>query len=247
MSRRAVGCVVLVLLVGLVRAQEPAQPPGVQQERLQALLAKYRDEVQQLRAEAQAERDRAEKSLAQARAALEDARAVQLRAEAQAKAAQLQAEQAAGAFAEREAAQKAALARLQAELAALRQGKADGDAQQKYMRAVAESFLDGVLARDGRSLAAVLTRELRTNVVPAKEGTPEYARSLQEWIDGLNPGGGARFEAARISRETFAPGGDEAIFQGDLAGNRPAVFSLRIVKDRESGRYLVAFVVVRER
>jgi hypothetical protein len=119
--------------------------------------------------------------------------------------------------------------------------RGDDEATKKHMRAVANSFLEGVLARDGRSTSAVLTKEMRAGF--GKEGTPEFVRAAAEWADQLAAGG--RYERATIASESFAPGLDEAVFGGQLGGEQRGTFSLRVAKDRESGRYLIAYVVTR--
>jgi hypothetical protein len=124
-------------------------------------------------------------------------------------------------------------------------GRGDEAAQVKYMRAVAETFLEGVISRRPGGLSAALTKEMRQAISP-KEGTPEFTAAFEAWVRGLSHED-TPYREVKLDSEAVAPGGDEATFRGLLIVNRDytAAVSVRVVKDRETGRYLIAFLSVR--
>jgi hypothetical protein len=183
---------------------------------------------------AQALRDAFEQKLKTARQREEEARAL---AEQRAEQARVDAEQArvdaeqARAQAER-AAKEEAKARALAErreAEARNAPKADLEATKKYQKAVAEHFLQAVLARNGRGLGGTLSKELQTSIGEGK---------VQTWMAELHPEH-YNYRDAKFDPEQTAPGGEETVLTGVLSGSRLGRFSIRVVKDKESGHYVI--------
>jgi membrane protein involved in colicin uptake len=226
------------------RQQAEEARKAAEDQARKALVAEQRarEESEAARQEALAQRDRAEAIRQQLERALKEAQAARQESQAEreaARAAEARARQDAELIARRARELEARIRELEAG----RGGKGEDEAARKHMHALAEGFLEGVLARDGRSTSALLTKELRASF--GKEGTPEFLKAANEWVDGLADGG--RYAGAAIQNESFAPGSEEALFSGQLVGDSRGSFSIRVVKDKESGRYLVDYVVIRRR
>jgi hypothetical protein len=195
-----------------------------QAQDLAAAERRARQEAEAARQEALAQRERAEAARAQAEASFARAR----------EEAQLLARRS------KQLEERVAELERQAE-----KGRGDEAAQVKYMRAVAETFLEGVISRRSGGLSAALTKEMRQAISP-KEGTPEFTAAFEAWVRGLSHED-TPYKEVRLDSEAVAPGGDEATFRGLLLVNKDytAAVSVRVVKDRETGRYLIAFLSVR--
>jgi len=121
----------------------------------------------------------------------------------------------------------------------------DPEAALKYMRGVAEAFLTATLARNDQTMMASLTRAYKATIAGEhKEGTAEYFKALTAWCYGRSGGpkeeDKAVYQEWKITDEKVAPGGEEASFAGTLSGGqRKATFTLRVVKDKESGKFLL--------
>jgi hypothetical protein len=236
------------------RAEEQRAEAEAQRAKAEEQLKRAEEEqrlaqklAEDLRLRAEVERDKAQKQAQVAEAqrlnalkeaqARSEALALQLK-EAQVREAEQRAEAeraAAKALAEAERArQEATKFREQAERA-LRDAetrtapKADLEATKKYQKAVAEHFLQAVLARNGRGLGGTLSKELQSSI---GEG------QVQTWVAELHPKQ-ANYREARFDPEQTSPGGEETVFTGVLGGTSFGRFSVRVVKDKESGRFVI--------
>jgi hypothetical protein len=121
----------------------------------------------------------------------------------------------------------------------------DPEAALKYMHGLAEAFLAATLARNDQTMMASMTRAYKATIAGEnKEGTAEYFKTLTTWCYGRSGGPREEDKAAyqewKIGDEKVAPGAEEALFNGTLAGDkRKATFTLRVVKEKESGKFLV--------
>jgi hypothetical protein len=174
--------------------------------RAAAALAEARDQAARLAAQAQAQEERARKLEAVAREEADKARA--------------------------EAAARARLAEEQARAA----DRGDREAAQKFLRGVAESFLDAALVTDV-TVSAQLAKDYRSAI------EAEH-RAVASWLRDLCPT--RQYQAFKVEEGLVAPSGDEAVFRGLLVGpEKKAHFSLRVAKDKEAGRYFVIAFSVR--
>jgi hypothetical protein len=121
----------------------------------------------------------------------------------------------------------------------------DPEVALKYMRGVAEAFLTATLARNDQTMMASMTRAYKATIAGEhKEGTENYFKVLTTWCYGRSGGPKEEDKAAyqewKIADEKVAPGAEEASFNGTFAGGeRKATFTLRVVKDKETGKFLV--------
>ena len=121
----------------------------------------------------------------------------------------------------------------------------DPEAALKYMHGVAEAFLTATLARNDQTMTASLTRAYKATIAgDNKEGTAEYFKALTTWCYGRSGGpkeeDKAVYQEWKITDEKVAPGAEEASFTGTLSGGKSkATFTLRVVKEKESGKFLV--------
>jgi hypothetical protein len=121
----------------------------------------------------------------------------------------------------------------------------DPEAALKYMHGVAEAFLTATLARNDQTMMASLTRAYKATIAGEnKEGTAEYFKALTTWCYGRSGGpkeeDKAVYQEWKITDEKVAPGAEEASFTGTLSGGKSkATFTLRVVKEKESGKFLV--------
>jgi hypothetical protein len=173
--------------------------------RAAAALAEARDQAARLAAQAQAQEERARKLEAVAREEADKARA--------------------------EAAARARQAEEQARAA----DRGEREAAQKFLRGVAESFLDSAVGADATA-SAQLAKDYRTVI-------EQEHRAVSNWLRDLCPAG--RYQAFKVEEGLVAPSGDEAVFRGLLVGpEKKARFSLRLARDKEAGRYfIIAFSV----
>jgi hypothetical protein len=112
--------------------------------------------------------------------------------------------------------------------------KAEQEATLKYMRGVAEGFVDCGIRRDATGLATSMASEFKKSTGGDFEG----------WWKNHFPFG--FYGEHRIDDATLAPSGQEATFQGTLSGkDKRGRFMLRVAREKESGRYLVVFFSVR--
>jgi hypothetical protein len=121
----------------------------------------------------------------------------------------------------------------------------DPEAALKYMHGVAEAFLTATLARNDQTMIASLTRAYKATIAGEnKEGTENYFKVLSTWCYGRSGGpkeeDKAVYQEWKITDEKVAPGAEEASFTGTLSGGKSkATFTMRVVKDKESGKFLV--------
>jgi hypothetical protein len=119
--------------------------------------------------------------------------------------------------------------------------KAEGEAAEKYMRAVAENFLNAVIAHDTPAVVVLLSKDFKAAIAPGSE--KEAATAVFNWAFTLN--NPAVYKSCSIETEIAAPGKDEVAYRGKLAGDQKATFNLIVVKDKASGRYLVSFFLLK--
>jgi hypothetical protein len=207
----------------VARAEALQQLKAVEARRLEALkavqdqtdaLAQKLKEAQQREAEQRAQAEEARR--------LADLQAERARAEAL------------------RAAQEEARAREQADrsLRILREAEArnasnkgEAEATKKYQKAVAEHFLQAVLSRNGRGLGGTLSKDLQSSIGEGK---------VQAWMEELHPTV-IQYRDIKFEPELTAPSGEDAVFTGFLSGTSSgtARFSVRVVKDKNSGRYVI--------
>jgi hypothetical protein len=113
--------------------------------------------------------------------------------------------------------------------------RAEQEATLKYMRGLAEGFVDCGLRQDGTGLATSMA--------------PEFKKSTGGdfdvwWVRHFPP---HRYREYKIDDSMLAPSGLEGTFQGTLTDKdrKHGRFLLRVARDKESGRYLVVFFSVR--
>jgi hypothetical protein len=119
--------------------------------------------------------------------------------------------------------------------------KPDPDPQKeielKWARQIAKAFLQDVVAGKWESAAASTTEAYRKR---DRSGTG--FNTIMVEVDG-DPRGHKRdqeLSSFSFSEEELAPGHDEASFRGTLSGpDRVGTFSLRVVKEKESGKWRV--------
>jgi hypothetical protein len=120
-------------------------------------------------------------------------------------------------------------------------GEADSKkaAELAWAKGVAEDFLDAAFAGKGEQAQALVDSSLKS--VLAKEGE----QRLGEWLNNSIAIKG--FHDPVIRTEAIAPDQDEAAFKGTFQkGQKPMQFSLRVVKDKESGKWRVSYFQFRE-
>jgi hypothetical protein len=143
--------------------------------------------------------------------------------------------------AEKQARDAEALARLEAvRLDKEKEKKAadrSDEAALKYLRSTAELFVESAIRGDGPNTTTMLAKDYRKSI-------EEDRTSVYNWVSAQCPS--AWFAKFEITSETVAPGGDEAVFRGAMIGEkRRGTFSIRVVKDKETGRYLVTLFSAR--
>src|SRR5262245_48597349 len=126
-------------------------------------------------------------------------------------------------------------ARLQAladQLKAL-QEKADSQAKSlKYMQTIAESFFEAIVQHQPTSACRLLSKE----ALGVGEGV---------WQRLSNVNLDRKYTAWSVHSGELAPGSDEALFRGTLTGTKNKTpISVRVVKDKATGRYLIDFFLI---
>jgi hypothetical protein len=113
------------------------------------------------------------------------------------------------------------------------------------MRTVAEAFLDSVISYNSPTTAALLTKDMRAFVSGGtKEGDARFLDRIKDW-EG-NWISNVPDASYTLDAEASSAGPDEAIFRGTLTGKeRKASIKVFVVKDKESGRYLVSAFTVK--
>jgi hypothetical protein len=105
----------------------------------------------------------------------------------------------------------------------------------RWAKGVAEDFLAAALAGDDKAAASLIDATLKA--AHAKDGETAFA----SWIN--NALAIQRYSNAAIKTETIAPDSDEAVFRGSmlrLEPNQIYDFSIRVVKEKESGKWRVS-------
>jgi hypothetical protein len=209
------------------RAIEAVQMEKAVRAELQEQLDKEKKLADKLAAELKAKQadlasalDREAKAAAEARAQADVAREQQAVAEKRAEEA------------------RAALAQLQdKEKKAEVRTRAEQDASVKYMRRTAELFVEAAVQNDYPAADSLLSKDCKKSIV-------DNRTSVSNWISDACPPN--RYKTFKIGEEVAAPSGDEAIFSGLLAGAKDrATFSVRVLKDKESGRYQITLFTAR--
>jgi hypothetical protein len=130
------------------------------------------------------------------------------------------------------------------EARAAARAKEEREAGMKYMKAAAESYLEAAISGDDRALQANLSKEMRTVGGSYPEGTQGYSFNLANWANGVT--NAARADSFTITEETVAPGLEEGIYRGTLKRqDGKATFTVRVVKDKESGRYWLGMITIK--
>ena len=113
--------------------------------------------------------------------------------------------------------------------------KAEQEATLKYMRGVAEGFVDCGIRQDATGLATSMTAEFKKSTGGDFDAW---------WIRHFPP---SNYREYKIDDAMLAPSGLEATFQGTLSDKdkKRGRFMLRVARDKDSGRYLVVFFSVR--
>ena len=105
----------------------------------------------------------------------------------------------------------------------------------KWAKGVATDFLAAMRSGEVEEAATLMTAEYRKSFI-----VPQ--RPLPNWVHGVRTAGLEKGHT--IKDEQIAPDQDEATFKGLLQGEkREAAFSLRVVREKASGRWRVAFFV----
>jgi len=113
-------------------------------------------------------------------------------------------------------------------------------AELKWAKGVAVDFLDAAFNGHLEQAESLIDSSLKASF--AREGE----KRLREWLNNSIAIRG--FRAPVFQSETIAPDQDEASFQGTFQGNEKSFsFSLRVVKDKESGKWRVSYFRFSER
>jgi hypothetical protein len=114
----------------------------------------------------------------------------------------------------------------------------------KWAKGVAEDFLNLAFAGDLKHAQALIDTSLKNAY--AQEGE----RALWEWLNNSIAIRGYR--SPTIREELLSPAGDEASFRGEfkrveeLMPDRKYTFNLRVVKEKDSGKWRVSLFTFRE-
>lgn len=119
----------------------------------------------------------------------------------------------------------------------------DGDvkkkAELKWARSVADDFLKALKKKDDASVEALLTAAYAKLL---NERDFRKTKPGQELTEGM-PG----FDKATITVEEISPDRDDAAFKGQLSSSRGSrVFTIRVVKDKESAHWRVGLLLLDE-
>lgn len=107
-------------------------------------------------------------------------------------------------------------------------------AELKWAKGVAHDFLEAAFKGNTEMAESLLDSTLKKTL--AKEGE----KRVSEWLN--NRIGIQGFHSPVLASEEIAPDQDEAGFKGTFASKSgPYQFSLRVVKDKESGKWRVSF------
>jgi hypothetical protein len=121
-------------------------------------------------------------------------------------------------------------------------GEAEGKkaAELSWAKGVAEDFLDAAFAGKGEQAQTLIDSSLKSAFAKESE------HRLGEWLNNSIAIQG--FHDPVIRTETIAPDQDEAAFKGTFQQReqKRLNFSLRVVKDKESGKWRVSYFQFRE-
>ncbi len=124
---------------------------------------------------------------------------------------------------------------------ALFAGAASGQENRKalemeWAKGVAEDFLEAAIKGDDRSAESLVDTTMKARF--AREGES----ALSNWLN--NSVAIQHFSQPEISTESMSPDDDEAAFRGTMQRQadpkEPFEFSLRVVKEKESGKWRVS-------
>jgi hypothetical protein len=110
------------------------------------------------------------------------------------------------------------------------------DAELKWAKEVAADFLNAGMHRDYSSAEALVTTDFKKAL---KEGNTSVTDRLSLVANGA--------ESWVVTCEEMAPDKDEVLVRGTFKGKKgEAVFSIRVAKEKESGKWRVCFFTAGE-
>lgn len=113
------------------------------------------------------------------------------------------------------------------------------EAELMWARGVAEDFLDAAFTGNAEQSQALLDSSLKSAFAKAGE------HRLSEWLNNSIAIKG--FHNPVIQKESIAPDRDEAAFKGTFQKEQaPMQFSVRVVKEKETGKWRVSNFLFRQ-
>lgn len=113
------------------------------------------------------------------------------------------------------------------------------DAELRWAKGVAEDFLNAAFWGELEQAESLLDATFK------KAFATQGEKRLREWLN--NSIGTQGFRSPVVSSEEISPDQDEASFKGTFKGiSSPYQFSLRVVKDKESGKWRVNYLQFNE-
>jgi hypothetical protein len=120
-----------------------------------------------------------------------------------------------------------------------------------WARETAEDFLRAVLGARGETAKMLLTAEARQSFRPSVDLPPPPGEKVkyrfqQGQMVRIDPSAtpvavAEVFREFAIETSRLAPDHDEVVFRGSLKGERQGTFTLRVVKEKDGGKWRVGF------